>query len=166
MVKRSGFGGPKMLKMPKMPSLPKIKSIAAVKPVRSVGATSRSLGAAKPRVAKAPKPQEMPAMRRLDLEAVLCKAIAGQLAVRLRYKDDVQARDYNPYCVFISPKSRKILVYGKQTRNSADPFEQPGPHYFEVGLATSIGLTDQRFEPDILLKPYAAKGKLGTICSL
>src|SRR3546814_9233751 len=110
------------------------------------------------------RPTSQPDPRRLDLEQQRCDAIQSRLVVELRYKSETQFRDFHPYSVYQATTSQKVLVYGKQTKDHAEPFKAPDGHNFEVGLINGMRVTGQHFEPDPRLNPFAAKGKLGTIC--
>lgn len=109
--------------------------------------------------------EELPAMRRRDLEATLCDAIRKKLVVRLRYKTEMNWRTYEPHAVFCS-STGKINVSGTQTKDQALPNCQPEPRFFEVGLIKQIEVTMDHFEPDYRFNSFSKEYASGVVCAV
>lgn len=114
---------------------------------------------------KTAKPKEPPAPRRPDLEDTLCRAIRERVLVRLRYKDDLADRLFEPAAVYVSTRD-KVCVSGVQIQNPADPMSNLEPHNFEVGKISALSLTDQGFVVDPTFDRFDPKYANGIICSV
>ncbi len=117
----------------------------------------------RPSAPKAPKPEDQPVPRRLDLEAELCRAIKDKRQVELWFEDDRLPRLYDPYGVFTSTKN-KVLVTGTQVRDGNDPVKPSEPRFFEVGNIRSLRITDSHFAVDRRFDRFDARYTNGFIC--
>ena len=108
---------------------------------------------------------DAPAARRHDLERRLCEAVRARVLVRLRYKDDVSERLIAPYGVYTSTKD-KVLLACTQIDNPGKPLDRWEPRNLEVGLMTSVTLTDEKFQPDPRFDPSDARYQNGFLCRI
>lgn len=113
---------------------------------------------------QAPK-TETPALRRPDLESVICEAIRKRAVVRLRYKSELNWRTYDPHAVFTS-STGKILAVGTQTKDDSSPLKAPEPRNFEVGLIGQISITEETFKPDPRFSSFGEEYSHGVICAV
>ena len=104
-----------------------------------------------------------PAARRWDFERLLCEAISKRVLVNLRYKDDRHDRLVAPYAVYNSSKG-KVLLACTQITNPEKPLDRWEPRNLEVGLMTSVALTDTQFKVDSRFDPFDARYQNGFIC--
>ena len=105
--------------------------------------------------------------RRLDLEQVLCQAIRARAQVEMTYKTELAVRVVEPYAVFHSPNNAaKVCMSGNQIRNFGDPFDKLGPRTFEVGLISTLRVTDTTFVPDPRFDHSHTKDQNGVLCSI
>lgn len=101
------------------------------------------------------KPAERPALRRPELEQLLCKAIHERVLVSFLYEEDFAARLFGPSAVYCSAKG-KICTYGIQ--------QGDGPHNFEVGKMRSVQLTATMYAPEPINR-LDDRYRNGIICS-
>jgi hypothetical protein len=112
-----------------------------------------------------PKPKQPPASRNLNFENLLCAAIRDCVRVKLRYRDDMADRIFEPNAVYWTSQ-RKICVSGKQITNPQKPMDNLEPHNFEVGKIRAIVLTNDRFAADPRFDRFDRKYANGLICSI
>lgn len=104
------------------------------------------------------------APRRIDLERILCDAMAKKVLVHLRYDDDVASRSFQPEVLYHST-THKVLVAGVQVNNPEKPLDQLEPRFFEVGKMTSVTITDSPFVRAPDYNRFDARYANGIICS-
>lgn len=102
-------------------------------------------------------------MRNVALETRLCDAIKKHRVIRLRYKNQTYSRTFNPYIIYRSSEDN-ILLGGTQTTDDSKPHKPPTPHKFEVGLITSLTITDETFEFDDRFDPTRDEYHNNIIC--
>lgn len=111
---------------------------------------------------KAPDP---PAQRRLDYENILCRAISARRLVSLSYKHDRIMRVFQPSAVYHTTTG-KVCVSGVQITNPAKPEDNLEPHNFEVGLVSSLSVTEHGFVSHDILDRSDKKYANGIICPI
>lgn len=110
-----------------------------------------------------PKPTKPAAPRNYQAEKALCAAIKQRVLVRVRYKDDLQARLFAPYAVY-EATTGKFLVMGTQISNPADPLHNYEPRNLEVGLIKGIEATSTPFTLDPRFNPNDDMYERGFLC--
>ncbi|PPD00483.1 MAG: hypothetical protein CTY31_05030 [Hyphomicrobium sp.] len=108
---------------------------------------------------------DIPAPRNLNFQARLCDAVKNRLLVRIRYKDDHAERLIAPYGVYRSTKD-KYLLASTQIDNPEKPLDRWEPRNLEVGLMTSVVVTDTKFQPDVRFDPFDARYSNGFVCRI
>ena len=127
--------------------------------------TARPRGPRNPFVPK--KQVEEPAPRNFNYERLLCTAINKHLRVVLKYELDLRDRLFEPNAVYFSTADQqRVLVTGTQVRNPDDPRGRSVPRNFEVGKISSVGLTEEEFQPDRRFNRFDEKFANGIICSI
>lgn len=75
----------------------------------------------------------------------ICEAIDKQLVVELRYRDDTQFREFDPYWLYVSTTG-KTLLGGWQERNPNKPQENNIYHKFDLSLIRELIITGNTFK--------------------
>jgi len=104
----------------------------------------------------------IPAERNYEIESQLGIAIRERKVVRLRYDLDMQYRTFEPYIVFKALDGR-ILVGGFRIQDESNLFKKPGARKFEVGLITSMLISDEFFVPNPKFKSNRNEFQNGVI---
>ncbi|VAX02187.1 hypothetical protein MNBD_GAMMA22-447 [hydrothermal vent metagenome] len=107
----------------------------------------------------------VPAERNYEMESQLGLAIRDRNVVRLRYDLDMHYRTFEPYVVFKATDGR-ILVGGFRVQDESNLFKKPGARKFEVGLITSLMISDECFVPNNKFKSSRKEFKNGVISAV
>lgn len=107
----------------------------------------------------------IPAERNYEIESQLGMAIRERKVVRLRYDLDMHYRTFEPYIVFKALDGR-ILVGGFRVQDESNLFKKPGARKFEVGLITSLMISDEIFVPNPKFKSNRKEFGSGVIFSV
>lgn len=91
--------------------------------------------------------KKQPAKRDYQLEAQLRTAIQQRKVVRFRYEFDLHYRVFAPYVLYKSRESR-VLIGGNRIADEGDLTKKPALRKYEVGLITSLEVTDGTFKVD------------------
>ncbi len=102
-------------------------------------------------------------MRNYALEKKLCDAIAKHQIVRLRYKNQLYSRTFEPYVIYRSTKDN-ILVAGWQTKDDSQPLKKSQWHNFEVELITALTVSDKIFNFDVRFDSRNDDYRNGIVC--
>jgi len=89
-----------------------------------------------------------PIFRNYGLEQKMCGAIKKRLVVKLKYKDDLLERTFEPYILFEQPNTKTFSLCGYQTMNLNDRLAEPGWRDFDFYLVKYFTITDVVFKPD------------------
>lgn len=111
------------------------------------------------------KVADPPAPRRTDYENTLCRAISARVLVSLSYKHDGVTRTFQPSAVYHTTTG-KVCVSGVQITNPAKPEDNLEPHNFEVGLLSSLSVTERVFVTHDTIDRFDKKYANGIICSI
>jgi len=104
----------------------------------------------------------IPAERNYEIESQLGLAISERKVVRIRYDLDMHYRTFEPYIVFKALDGR-ILVGGFRIQDESNLFKKPGARKFEVGLITSMLISDEFFVPNPKFKSNRNEFRNGVI---
>ncbi len=104
----------------------------------------------------------VPAERNYEMESQLGLAIRDRRVVRLRYDLDMHYRTFEPYIVFKAADGR-ILVGGFRVQDESNLFKKPGARKFEIGLITSLMISDECFVPNHKFRSNRKEFKNGVI---
>jgi len=104
----------------------------------------------------------VPAERNYEIESQLGVAIRDRKVVRLRYDLDMHYRTFEPYIVFKALDGR-ILVGGFRVQDESNLFKKPGARKFEVGLITSMMVTDEFFVPNPKFNSHRKEFRNGVV---
>ena len=107
----------------------------------------------------------IPAERNYEIESQLGITIRERKVVRLRYDLDMHFRTFEPYIVFKALDGR-ILVGGFRVQDESNLFKKPGARKFEVGLITSLMISDEFFVPNQKFKSNRKEFSNGVIFSV
>lgn len=107
----------------------------------------------------------IPAERNYEIESQLGLAIRERNVVRLRYDLDMHYRTFEPYIVYKALDGR-ILVGGFRVQDESNLFKKPGARKFEVGLITSLIVSDEFFVPNKKFKSNRKEFRNGVIYSV
>jgi len=110
-------------------------------------------------------PNIVPAERNFEIESQLALAIRERKVVRLRYDLDMHYRTFEPYIVFKALDGR-ILVGGFRVQDESNLFKKPGARKFEVGLITSLMISDEYFVPNQKFKSKRKEFRNGVISAV
>ncbi len=107
----------------------------------------------------------VPAERNYEIESQLSLAIRDRKVVRLRYDLDMHYRTFEPYIIFKAFDGR-ILVGGFRVQDESNLFKKPGARKFEVGLITSLMISDEFFVPNKKFKSSRKEFRSGVISAV
>ncbi len=107
----------------------------------------------------------VPAERNYEIESQLSLAISDRKVVRLRYDLDMHYRTFEPYIIFKALDGR-ILVGGFRVQDESNLFKKPGARKFEVGLITSLMISDEFFVPNQKFKSSRKEFRNGVISAV
>jgi hypothetical protein len=114
---------------------------------------------------KLPTSPEDPSTRRTPLlESLLCISIRRRVLVKVRLKDDIEERLFEPMVVYLSNKHR-LCVSGVQIADPQTPLNNLQMHNFEIGKIKSVCVTEQTFVIDPVIDRFDGKYANGIICS-
>ena len=79
-------------------------------------------------------------------QSVIQEGIEKHLVVILKYKEDIQYREYEPYYVYhSSTKGKDVMSFGIQRINLAKPQDKEEFHRFELSLIKDAQVTKEIF---------------------
>jgi hypothetical protein len=107
---------------------------------------------------------ETPAMRNLEYEQLLARAMDARRLVELRYEGDAAPRLFQPEGLYHSSRD-KICVTGVQVRNPNELGEDNTPHLFEVGRVMTLRTSEADFLYPVRFDPLDPKYQKGVIHS-
>ncbi len=88
----------------------------------------------------------------------ICDAIHAQTVIRLRYREELQFREFEPHVVYRSSRDN-VLVGGVQTKDESEPFFRSEPRIFDISRINTLVITDKTFELGPTKRPFTPPGE-------